>query len=491
MATRTFYFPSSTSTFTVAGNTYRIEIIHTIAGVTNYTHDCGIIPSMDEFVLDLTFEVSPQDQTFKFPSIKLKFFNLNNIFESPNPVFDWTNQEFQTYVRILRNGSAFWYGIVNYDSIKYSDWYFSGSTLYYRAVEFEVLDRMAYYWWNKTITMADVGFSVEDYFYNWIADIFNYIGMTTQSIDSNLSITEACGTVYDYAEYRADHETTDGSFASLPVYKVLKDIILLFCVYIFNYNGTVYVVRRVGGTIKTVAANNIKLIEKSEEVDTIEYIKLTSEKNYASYSDTSSYVHTKESGSATVQDNKKFIVSDADKFLSHVYVDYDGAGPADYPASPGGEITDSNGTTGWLAGGFDDFYVNDIEPGHRVIFDKSGGGQGIGIILTVPTSTTLYFIPGIGTPLIGGYYWIDRTWEPSAPYNDIVYKIHSILTKSLADYVEWFTTSHDNLLIELKSVTEYIALHGRFAVMGLNWRISEAKIDFIKDDLSLKLRRVS
>jgi len=488
MATRTFHFPNSTESFMVAGNTYRIEIIHTIAGVTSYDHDCGVIPSFDEFVLDLTFEISPSEQTFKFPSMKLKFFNLNNIFESPNPVFDWTNQEFQTFVRVLRNGSAFWYGIVNYDSIKYNDWYLSGSTLYYRIIEFEVFDRMAYFWWNKSITMTDVGFSVEDYFYNWIDDIFDYIGMTTQSIDSNLSITEACGTIYDYAEYRADHESTDGTFASLPVYKVLKDIMLLFCVFIFNYNGTVYVVRRVGGTAKTIAANDIKFIEKAEEIDTIEYVKLSSQKNYSAYADSGDYLHSVESGSSGVVDNKKFIISDIDKFLSHVYVDYDGASTADYP-SPAGDVDASS--NGQIIDADVDFWTNDIEPGFRIIYDIAGGGSKSCIILSVPDQYTINFTQGAGLP--GGTltYFIDRTWEASPPYNDIVYKIHSILTKSLADYVEWFTTSHDNLLIELKSITEYIALHGRFSVMGLNWRISEAKVDFKNDDLSLKLRRVS
>ena len=205
MALQNFWFPSSTGGYETPAGSVRINIhYNTGAGASNTDIDCRLLKLS---ALDMPFEVDPSEGDFRFPAMDITFNNppydtTNNMFEQ----YSILNGSYETrlFVDFYLNGSVFWQGIIDFNQIKRSDYYLDGSTLKYRKIKLKVYDRLAYFWFNPTLDLDDVGYVDTQTLKAVIQNIITLLNIYSGDIDfdSNLKITEKCGNSYDMDDFK-------------------------------------------------------------------------------------------------------------------------------------------------------------------------------------------------------------------------------------------------------------------------------------------------
>jgi hypothetical protein len=418
--------------------------------------------------------------------MKFEFPNIANIFETPNLIFDTVNQKLQTFMTIYLDGNEFWWGIVDYDTIEKNDQYYD-SGWKYRSIGFTAYDRLAYFWWNS-VPIIEPLFYADDYIYEFMDRIFAKISIisTATEYDTELGILEENGNAYAFTVQRL---ISVGD--CVEVRDFLKEFMLGFAAYIYNFDGKYRVIKRTGGSETSISFND--LVDKASKYQSnkiIEYIKLSGIKNWTAYCSFTNFTHEKEYGNTSAITSRKFLHTDTKNLLMAVFVTNGESGnyptPADYSV-----IYDSWGTMdndGWYFRDNDkDFLVNKIESGMVIFYE--GVGFYSAPVLIAPARNQVKFAKVTGQdPLDSGGYYVDKRPEETTPYE--LFKIHTIILNSAAAYNEWFLTSNEILKLTLKSFNTYRNLHNRFIFDSNSHRLAKCYLDFLKGTMEFHLRQV-
>jgi len=495
MAFQNFWFPSQTTGYDTLGGSIRFNIKYdTGAGAAN-TNVAALLLKMS--ALDMQFEVSPSNESFRHPSITLTFANLpydttNNLFEQYSILNE--TYEFELFVDLYIDGIIFWKGIIDFDKIKRSDYYLDGSTLKYRNIKIKIYDRLAYFWFNPTLDLADLSFANYDSLTDTIEAIFALIDVASGELeyDSNLgAFTEPSGTSYDYTDLLITFIPT-----TTLLYSFIKSLIQGLACWIYSWNGKYYFVNRNGGSTKAIDTDYVleKGIQKIENANPIKYINLTAtidwyndKTPFGIHSSFANTPHTAIAGDSTVDTNKKLEV-DLTSFLDFLCVVYAGA-TSNYPTDAS---TPTHGTDSWLRdlGQADPptFYTTDIECGHYVFYFENGG------LVYEPINTVEEFqinFPNMGqTVNTAAIYECIRNPGPVS-YEEYIFKVQVLMNAAKDIYDDFFLTSPDVIKVKLRDISEYINLHYKFVLFSNNHRIKGAKIYLDKDIMTLDMHEVT
>lgn len=493
MAFQNFWFPSQTTGYETHSGSVRINIhYNTGAGASNTDIDCRLLKLSP---LDMPFEVSPSEGTFRFPSIDFTF---------NNPIYDATNNIFEQYsilnetyknellVDFYIDGSVFWQGIIDFSKIARSEYYLDGANLKYRKIKLKIYDRLAYFWFNAEKDLDDASYADDDLITTVITNTLALINISSGDIvydAGKWGIDEACGNSYDSDDYKCDQ------FAGTELLKdFLKDFMLGFASWIYSWNGKYYVVARNGGTTKSIVSPFILSVKKIENANPIEYVKASADIIWsnkcpilsASVVDwDTSREHSKTYGVSTVDSAKQFLAHSED-FMDKIYIELASSPGTNYPApltenpTNGTQITlEDNAQTS-------DFFTEEIETGMVVSYNTEGAHAPITVVdddenITFPTT-------GI-TVNTGLYYYIRR--EPGGPGDTtFIIKVQMLLEMAAAIYNDFFLTSPDVINVRLSDISEFVNIHYRFVIFGNNHRIKSGKFYFDKDEMILDLVQV-
>lgn len=495
MADQNFWFPSQTgSIHTKAGN-LRIKIYYDDGGGASNTDVGADVRKLSP--LDIPFEISPSGSSYRLPSMQITF---------NNPVYDATNNVFEqysilngtydkdTFIKIYLDGSEKWHGIIDFSQIKKDEYYLDGSNLKYRKVVLKCYDALAYFWWHD-VDLSDINYSDEDSIKTTIDNILAEIGIATGDIiiDSNLNVNEECGNDYDATTLLFYGLTTTDQCRDF-----LKEFMLYFCCWIYNYGGKFYVNLRNGGTTKAITTDYLCAnTKKIENGNPIEYLKIKADMDWSNVWATpfdaslSPYEHKVEYGDSTVESAKQLIV-DATDLLTKIYIDYGAA--AEYPAAGTRAPTSSSSTyledTG-LSSPPNNFFDENIESGMKIKFVSATGNQ-YSHIEDLASAIRITFTDISQTPQTGGanYYHVKRNPGVTGR-TDYIYKVHKLIELVSSVYNDFFMTSKDIYRVRLRDISEFDDFTKRFTLFGNNHRAKAIRIYFDKDELTMDLVQVT
>ena len=487
-AKRTFYFPGSGSTVYSAIGNIRVDIWYTDTGLGSPVNTDIPIPFIPGD-LDLSFEISANDNTFRHASLKLTFANIsydatNNYFEQYSILSDTYKKE--TFVRVWIGGSEYWNGIIDWDSIERSSWYLDGSTLKYRKVSFTVLDILAYFWINPDKTLALVS-SVDNPMTTILQDIINLIDFDDADLitDTNFKITE----VHDSLVLDMDDFKIWSLSSSTAIYSFLKDLILDCGFFMYNLLGKVYLILRAGGTTVSIDTTDIGDVRKMENDNKIKYINIHKTVNYNDYYYDDSYTtppalsHAKTYGDSLVEAGKKF---ERDLGTFHkIYTTHSTLG--NIPSVGYNDI--DSGSTVHIYDADENFITDDIESGMMVTFDTASA-YGTSIINKDVTTHQLNF-PSVGVTPLSMYKIFRNSGDPDDGWSLRLLKIIFLIELIGDTYNQYFLTSPDVLRVRLKDAKKYDDFEKRYVFTSLNWKIKKANIRFDEDEIVLDLVRVT
>jgi hypothetical protein len=238
-ANRYFWFPSQTGSY---GNhaEWRFCIYYsdsTISSPVNTNINADIIECDS---LQFPFEVQPENQTVRLSTFG---FTINNAYDILT-TFAIINEDYRnkTFIKIYRNGSNYWNGLLYFDEILYSDYYVSGGILKYKKAKLSFQDSLRYYMLNN-ISLEDIGYSDGIK----IRDLLNYIaqgiGCTNAIISSFYTITDISGEQFNmhspYQELRITNQTK-----TTNVLKWLNEFCQALGAYYFCFGNYLYIIPR-------------------------------------------------------------------------------------------------------------------------------------------------------------------------------------------------------------------------------------------------------
>jgi hypothetical protein len=314
-ANRYFWFPSQSGSYANYAE-WRFCIYYPDESLESPINTDVNADIIEADTLDFPFEINSEDQTVRLSTFG---FTINNAYDilTTYAIID-ENYRNKTFLKIYRNGSYFWNGLLYIDEIYYSDYYISGGILKYKKVKLTFQDALRYYTLNN-ITLDDIGYvdGIK------IRDLLNYIaqgiGCANANISSFYTITDIGGEQFNmnnpYQELRITNQTKTDN-----VLKWLNKFCQALGAYYFCYANYLYIVPRgdynPAGSALDIANNNIikySLI-KDENITYIKY--LVHYTNSGGYLFAGVVEYKKEAGIKGVKNDYEV---DATEIISNIY----------------------------------------------------------------------------------------------------------------------------------------------------------------------------
>jgi hypothetical protein len=249
----------------------------------------------------------------------------------------------------------------------------------------------------------------------------------------------------------------------------------------YHLKGDMNIVSRIGGTTVALTNDDIAELKVIENKNAIEYISVETTKDVsAQVNDITNVTHSSTYGDSDYPTNRHYLLDGSD-FLDLIYTTIGGAAtypsPAEPPDSGGNYYLDFDGAVV-------DFYTNDVETGMRILYNDTSGPD-TNYIVDVPQSDRVDMPTGataLITPAEDAY--VTRNLSN-------IWKFAILVDTTAAVLDEYFRTSKDILKLKLNDITDFDDLTKRFTVLSNNHRAKSAKIDFVKDEISVDLVQVA
>ena len=474
MATLAHYLPSSTGSYTTQSGEIRLKFWYNWGTDTN-NNVAAKINKLGK--LKIPLEVTPSDQSFRFASMKIKF-----EYHSDLDSLATAAKTIDVFCDVIKDGNLFWRGLVDPDLIKKTGYYYT-SGLQYKYIEYHLIDAFSYFLKNNVL-LSDLSSNGAGQIKTVFQEIAAEIGFSSSDvdIDTGLTITEPGGSVYNF-------QATTGSLkiipaSSMPVNTFLKNFMLSLGVFIYNLNGEVKIVRRIGGTLKTISTSDIRKIDKIPNTDNIKFVKLESTLDTTFLLGDNildSVTHDEEYGTESAETQKNFEVVD-DGILNKIYAD---VAAGEYPS--GGATIDTGGTD-FIVDSSENFYTGNVETGDVVYYDYAGTQVAGSIIDSRLTTILAKFFDTAITAQTGEAYSIKFGDGISGTVKR--WKFELLVKMAAAIYEEYFLTGDDIHKLTLKSIDDYSDISKRFTIFSANHRTKNASIDFATDQINFELLEV-
>jgi hypothetical protein len=476
MAAQYFHFPTSATTYKLpSGDTLRFRLWYDDGtALSNTDTNVKLLKCGN---LDIPLEITPSSQTFRFSKIKLEFENTSDRFDTGD-IFDVTYSN-DTYFELYLNGSLYFYGMVDFSSIKNDDWYVVGGSLKSRKISFSVNDILSYFWTrSRTFTAASITGST--FIDTQLEEIFADVGIASGNvnIDSNIGWTEFSGGVHTLSTLKWL------SGGSIEISTYLKYVMLYFGCFIYYLNGKINIVSRISGTTKTVNNSDIvKPISKIENQDLIEYIRVgVTAPSIGADVPIANFVGTEDvsfaAGADNGNNNKNFDLGLDNSFIKFIVSDQTATR---YPSSGNDSMTGGSVTT--LIDSSYDFETNNWECGDYV--ENATNSEGAIVYDLNDANTVLHST--INTANGNLDFWYGYKGDN----NDYRYKYYKVAETARDVYDEFLRTSPDILKIRVRDLTDFDDIEKRYVLLSANHRAKNVKIDFEQDEIQLELRQVA
>ena len=477
MATKAFWFPSQTGSYSVKAGDVRLKIWYDYASDVNTDTNARI---KKIGALKIPLEVTPSSNQFRFGSISIDFENTANIFETQSIVVESKRKE--TYLDIYIDGSLYWRGVIDFANISRKEYYDDSGSLKYESIVIPWFDALYSLKLNDK-TLSDASYSDEMSLETLIKNIAALIGFGSAAvnIDANIKISEACGNDYDISDFYI----TGQSNSDLAVDFLKKCILYLGC-FIYILGGKFNVISRIGGSTQSVTVSEVRSVIKKSNPDYITYVKtstvfITADKNLATSLDYASVTETIENGAEDVNESRNVVLAD-DDFLEYIFTDASGYG-ADYYPIPDEVVDDGDLTT--LKDYDETFLTANIETGD--IVRASAGNDANSIINAVVNEYRLEFYTA-AFDCTGMYYYIAIGNNATDNFR---YKFTLLTQKVAAVLNEFYRTSPDIYNVRFCGLSIYGDISKRFIFYGNNHRARNAVIDILTDKISMELVEVT
>ncbi len=483
MADQNYWFPNESGDpyDLPSGDTMKFCIYYDDGGGASDTDTDAMLHKLKP--LDMPFEITPSSAAMRFASMGMVFHNTDDVFEDE----DILNETYKddTYIDVYLNGSIIWRGMIDFKKIKKTKWYLDDAgDLIYPYVEIKAIDVLSYFWTHSG-TLSGAGASTQDELDTVMEAVFAVIDYSPSDIvlDTNFEIDEDCGTSYTW-------DTLYLLFSGGQQISVfLKDIIIKLGVFIYNWNGKMYVVLRNGGTEQTITnANLLEGMKVKENLNPIEFTKVAAdlstidEFSFPGNITAGPISYEEESGTESDDSNKNIDI-DATGILDEIFSIATGT------ANSGNLITavppDTGGTTS-LTDVSETFLTDLYESGD--IFEYRDGTWLSTLLESVPAETQITWYDVSRAIGDNEDYALYRGYDGTRRWR---YKIMKMVELVESVYADYFLTSPDILFVKLSDITTFLNLHYRFTILSTNHRIKSAKIYFDVDELSMDLVQVT
>ena len=487
-ANRYFWFPSKTGSYGIHAE-WRFCIYYNDTTLSSPV-DTNVAAEIIECEpIQFPFEVQPENQTVRLSTFG---FTINNAYDILT-TFAIINEDYRnkTFIKIYRNGSYFWDGLLYFDEILYSDYYSDGGTLKYRKATLKFQDALRYYMLNN-ITLNDIGYvdGIK------IRDLLNYIsqgiGCTAANISSFYTIIDIGGDQYNicnpYQELRITNQDKNTN-----VLKWLNRFCQAFGAYYFCFGNYLYIEPRNNFISGSIILNDNDILKYSLTKDeNITYINYTVQyNNSGGYLFPSPLIYKKETGVKGIKNDYEI---NASEIISNIYF------PTSY-STMNGTISDRSGHN-YDYNVADDSKVwseLDVRCGDLVgwenisdsiqrfsYVEKICGGSG-------PTQNDLE-VYGFGINIEAGspytiFKGVYQAYDP--PFTESKrYKAYLLFELIKNIYPTLFQYSRDLLRVEI-SLSKIANLHYLISYRGKYHRIIGASLDIVTNRASLDLKPVA
>lgn len=401
MATQNLYIPSSTDAYNSPYGDIRLKLYYETSGATvSETFDAPF-----EFASNLTYEFRqiPDSGKVQLSSVKIRFFNKDNIFEThaSGSIWDHADDVHEIFCDIILDGSIKWSGVVDYINMTKSRFYVDG-TLKYKYIEIPFVDKLRVL---ERYSLADAGISDGDYIANVFFLLQSQAGLS--GVDSTyvgFTFTEVNGTTYSLTGRTGTPpglklEVLDTSENCM---ELLKKIARGFGLVFFNYSNALVIQARNNGSFTALdAAADDLPIKKIEKRYPLTYLAVKATQDW-----TKLYDYTPGGTSPNLnlrQDTRRFetgtvnpntsqnMVLDVTEILSRIYVDAPSSGDSRVGQTFPNTITEPSDRPGELKIVPDtakDYSALDVESGMLVVYNYGTGADGVWSVLTRWTDGT-------------------------------------------------------------------------------------------------------
>jgi len=470
---KTYWFPSQTGSYVTSSGSLRFKLWTDSVPDTNINinaHCHNVKP------INIPLEVDSGNSKFRFASTKITFKYHTDI-ETMLSWFDSEDYTDQIFLDIIMDGSLYWRGILNWASIRKSDYYIESGTLKYKNITFGFVDAMAYLWKNNK-TLNDASYTDGIIIGTLLDNIFALIGFSggDVSIDSNLEIDEDCGN-----SYNLDALKITGLSTATSCIEFLKTFMLDFGCFIYILKGKVYVVLRNGGSTLSIADSNIMKLDKIDNQNVIGYVNVYAAVVVGDGMPVASMDFSVEQGTKNT-DKTNLNYDREHTYLKKVYTDGDGSTYQPGDKKPSGGDTDN------LIDSEASFLVNEIETGDVLFYNKDGGDNDRSMVRDGITETNVSFYD-IGVDVNTALeYWIEMGFGVTIHPR---YKVELLIALIGNVYIDFFLTAAHIFKVQLKDISAYDDLSKRFVLDGGYHRARNASIDLLADKISMELVKVT
>jgi len=482
MADQNYHFPASGSTYTLPdGRTLYIKIYYDTGGGATNTDTGALIKRISN--LKIPLEVASSAQKFRHASMDIEFWNTGGVFEDEDILN--TTYPYDTFIDIQINGSLFWRGVIDFTKTKKSKFrYDSAGDLIYDAVKVKCVDALFYFWTHDT-DLSDVSYTddstlLDTLFENIAAEIGFASGDV--SLDANMVISEEIGTTYTWEDLKMN-----GYVDTTLVRTFLKEAMLGFCVFIFNFNGKFYVILRKLGTTQAIAQADILSIKIKENFNPIDYVKFELVRDWSDIGPIPGgreVTYSQEYGTTPEDDNKKFEHIEADgDLLSTVFA------TKTLTADPN-SVTLSAATGKIYLETSTDLIAATVESGDRLSYNEVADIQYsiVKDIADLGGGTNSLDCEAIATDDI---VVAAETFSVLQGPGNRRYKIWMLFELLKDTYDQYFRTSNDVLWLKLKDIATHSDPSKRFVWNSLNHKISSITCDIVKNEVQFDLHQVT
>lgn len=427
--------------------------------------------------LNIPLEVDTAGKSFRYANMKVTF-AYSSLIESMLSDIVSNVAKNKTFIDMYIDGSLYWRGLMIWENTSKNDYYIDSSgNVLYKSITFDFNDAF-YYLSKNNKTLSNASYSDGIIISSMLENIIAIMGFSSGDLvlDSNLSITEECGTSYDLGDLKITGLDSDTLLTEF-----LNDFMVEFACFIYILKGKVYVVKRTGGTTLAVSDSSIMALNQSglNQVGYVNlYISLIATDGWPAYGGADIVKNSGIKNQANTELNyerectllkKCFIAGDGDLY------------PLPVHAPTGGDTDDITDTAAA-------FLTNLIETGDVLYYNDPVPAKAQSFIMKGISETNLkYYDIGV-TVDTGENYWI-KNGHFSTPYPR--YKGELLLYMVGSAYIDFFLTSSDIFNITLSDISTHDDISNRFVFNSLNHRARNAIINFIDDTINMEWMRVS
>lgn len=492
MADQNYWFPSQAGSYDTPAGAIRFKIHYDDGGAASNTDTGADILDIGKLLFPIGD--NPSGAEVQLPEWSIQIFNTGDVFESEAILDD--DYDTATFITLYLDGSQIWKGIIDFQAIEKSDYYYD-SGLKYREVKIRAYDCIMYYWLNDIAVDAVSGYADGMELEDLLAAIADALGFGSSNfgIDPNIEITSESGIAYGL-----DLDFRIGNVPStLQVSTLLAHIMAGFGCYIYNITDDMFITARndYNGTTALTIANVIQM-SLIENVNRIKLVSLSGAKDWSRYTDAGEVTYALTSGDDTSPDQVAINGLDA---LGYIYI------------ITGGD-NDFNPPTGVYAaaGSNSETYINvAVQLPDNADADKrtqSGMIMCLNYDFSSPPGTyekrtpveafdddgSGVYYADVDQMILPGDYWeINRVPVLISDYStreNRIFKIYQILQYG-ADILAAFFNYKTGVDLVIYGVSSYLNLHNRFELDGSYYRVTSARYDFAANTTHLKLIPVS